>query len=128
MRITLFYVCVYDGNVISIIVMMCTHTMYSCADNGMHTAELEQQSIAGCSINIRGCISNGHRPTHQSAPIFTIGSVTYPRMRGGPGVLEQVGYFGHDVSTLEFYCMVLAASVGVENAGTHTWLPQMLQT
>jgi hypothetical protein len=24
------------------------------------------------------------------------------------------------ISTLEFYCMVLAASVGVENAGTHT--------
>jgi hypothetical protein len=77
MRITLFYVCVYDGNVISIIVMMCTHPMYSCVDDGMHTAELEEQS-------------------HQSTPIFAIGSVTYPRMRGGPGVLEQVGYFGHD--------------------------------
>ena len=78
MRITLFYVCVYDGNVISIIVMMCTHPMY-----GMHTAELEEQS-------------------RQSTPIYAIGTVTYPRMRGGSGVLEQVGYFGHDD------CLVLA--------------------
>jgi hypothetical protein len=51
--------------------------MYSCADDGMHTAELEEQS-------------------RQSTPIFAIGTVTYPRMRGGSGVLEQVGYFGHD--------------------------------
>ena len=40
MRITLFYVCVYDGNVISIIVMMCTHPMYSCADNAMQCTQL----------------------------------------------------------------------------------------
>ena len=77
MRITLLYVCVYDGIVIFIIVIMCTHPMYSCTDDGIHTPELEQQS-------------------HQSTPIFAIASVTYPRMRGGTGVLEQVGYFGHD--------------------------------
>jgi hypothetical protein len=32
------------------------------------------------------------------------------------------------ISTLEFYYMVLAVSVGVENACTHTRLPHMLQT
>jgi hypothetical protein len=64
---------------------------YSCADTEMHTSELEQQSLNG-----HACISNGHRPEHQSAPIFSIGSVNYPRMRGGCGVLEQVGYFGHN--------------------------------
>ena len=79
MRITLFYVCVYDGIVIFIIVIMCTHPMYSCADDGIHTPELEQQS-------------------HQSTPIFAIASVTYPRMRGGTGVLEQVGYFAKDLA------------------------------
>ena len=57
MRITLFDVCVYDGIVIFIIVIMCTHPMYSCADDGIHTPELEQQS-------------------HQSTPIFAIASVT----------------------------------------------------
>ena len=34
---------------------------YSCADTEMHTSELQQQSLNG-----HACISNGHRPEHQS--------------------------------------------------------------
>jgi hypothetical protein len=82
------------GREISIILMMVTDAMYSCADPEQHTTEIEQQSIVGSSLNSHACISDGHQPTPLSAPIFTVASVNYPRMRRECGVLQQVGYFG----------------------------------
>lgn len=76
--------------------MMLTDTIYSCADPEQHTTEIEQQQMTSSQQNSHRCISDGHQRTPLSAPLFTLASVNYPRMRGACGVLQQVGLFGDD--------------------------------